>query len=811
MIMLRRLESQLPSYPTPFIGRDEDIKAIARRLCDPDCRLLTLMGPGGIGKTRLAVEIAKHLSEPDSSFVVEGLSFANGIRFVDLQPVYSAEVLITAIANALGLLLSGSEDPRDQLLNYLSAREMLLVLDNFEQLLGCIHLLADILTIAPGVKLLVTSREALNMQEEWLWQVSGLPVPELQPVRDIESYSAVQLFAERARRTRQDFSLAGQERPVTRICQLADGMPLALELAAGWTKALSCAEIADEIQRGLDFLTTNIRNIPSRHQSMQAVFDSSWCLLTTAEQQVFQRLSVFRGGFRREAAEQVAGASLSTLAGLVDKSFLRVSADGRYHVQELLRQYGEEHLDADADAKAYALSRHCAYYADFLYRREDVLRGPKQSNVLDEIGDELDNISQSWEWAVAHDLIGEIHRSMHSLYLFCHIRSQTPEGERLFRLAIKRFEHEENATLTYLLLGLLSLNAFNGSHAERHQVFRAFRLAYTYWTEDKIATLLISHWYFHDQVTLPDGYTPQFQEQALQDFLEIFRAHNQPWGVNFLLYCLGDLWSYLGKRLEEAESNCRAALNSYLQMGDDWACAWATMGLAKIFESSQRYREAFQMWQQHQDFCAGIGDQGGVVVGLASKARVAAKLQDHATARLNIAQAIETHLERGSAFNHLATVFVALILSFTSEGKHERAAELSSFFRQQAEKVSASRGVEIAEHYLVPLAQRLPQAAYDEAVERGKTLRLRTLLEQLLDELSDNAPPPLHVSSVDSLTEREREVLALVAAGHSNRQIARDLFLTLNTVKSHIHHVYGKLGVESRTQAIARARDLHLI
>ncbi len=352
----------LPLQTMPFVGRADEIVAIVRQLADPACCLLTLVGPGGMGKTRLAIEVAHHIAQTHPP--------RDGIYFVDLQPVQSGDLLVTAIANTLGILLSGGTDPRTQLTLYLKERDSLLLLDNFEQLLDSVDFLADILKAAPDIKLVVTSREALNIQEEWVWQVGGLQVPLQQPESGIESYSAVQLFVERARRSRQNFSLVGQEAFVTRTCQLVEGMPLALELAASWTKALSCAEIANEIQRGLDFLTTNKRNVLERHQSMQAVFDHSWHLLTDAERQAFPKLSVFRGGFRREAAAQVAGASLSVLAGLVDKSFLRISDSGRYDIHELIRQYSNELLEAVPDAKESAQHRHSAYYADFLYQRQ---------------------------------------------------------------------------------------------------------------------------------------------------------------------------------------------------------------------------------------------------------------------------------------------------------------------------------------------------------------------------------------------------------------------------------------------------------
>ena len=381
--------ANLPLQTMPFIGRTDEITAIVHQLTDPACCLLTLVGPGGMGKTRLAIEVAKYIAETRPP--------VDGIYYVDLQPVISGDVLMTTIANTLAILVSGSDDPRTQLLAYLNGRNSLILLDNFEQLLGSVDLLTDIVKIAPDVKLLVTSREALNIQEEWVWEVGGLQVPGLQAEASIESYSAVQLFVERARRSHQNFTLIGQETVVTRTCQLVEGMPLAIELAASWIKALSCTEIAIEIQRGLDFLTTNKRNVLERHQSMQVVFDHSWRLLTEAECQAFPRLSVFRGGFRREAAEYVAGASLAVLAGLVDKSFLRVNPDGRYDIHELIRQYAEERLDSLQDAKSEIQERHCIYFSDFLVQHQATLRSSKQATALDEIGNEMDNIRVSWE------------------------------------------------------------------------------------------------------------------------------------------------------------------------------------------------------------------------------------------------------------------------------------------------------------------------------------------------------------------------------------------------------------------------------
>jgi predicted ATPase len=320
------------------VGRTEELASLSTRLAEAACRLLTLVGPGGNGKTRLAIELARQKA-PD---------FANGVYFVALQPVSSPDRLTATIAEGIGFSFYGQDDPEAQLLSFLSERQSLLLLDNFEHLLETADLLARMLAAAPGLKLLVTSREALNLQEEWLWHVRGMHFPDADRVADIEAFSALKLFTERARRVRQDFSPEAEQSCIIRICQLVGGTPLALELAAAWLKTLPCDKIVHEIERNLDFLASNMRNIPERHRSMRAVFEQSWLLLSEDERLVLKRLSVFRGGFRQPAAEAVAGASLLTLSSLADKSLLYVDASGRFEIHELLRQFAEERLEREA-------------------------------------------------------------------------------------------------------------------------------------------------------------------------------------------------------------------------------------------------------------------------------------------------------------------------------------------------------------------------------------------------------------------------------------------------------------------------------
>ena len=367
----------LPPQVTPFVGRTAELGELARLLTDPGVRLLSIVGMGGMGKTRLALEAG----------MAQVGRFEDGVYFVPLAPLQSADAIAPTIAGALGLALRKSDEPRQQLLDHLRHKTMLIILDNWEHLLACpapgrgdgVGLVSDIIRAATNVKVLATSRVRLSVQEEHLFHLAGMDFPDWETPADALEYSAVKLFLQSARRVRPGFELAADDlKYVARICRLAEGMPLGILLAAAWVEMLTPQEIAAEMPRSLDFMATELRDVPERQRSIRAVFDYAWNSLAQREREVFRAMSVFRGGFTREAAQQVTGAGLRELMGLATKSLLHRAPTGRYEMHELLRQYGDEKLLETAEADTIR-QRHLEYYLALAEYSREAISGQRQA------------------------------------------------------------------------------------------------------------------------------------------------------------------------------------------------------------------------------------------------------------------------------------------------------------------------------------------------------------------------------------------------------------------------------------------------
>lgn len=396
-----KLIGYLPNPATPFIGRHEEIKQVVKLALDPEIHLLTLTGPGGNGKTRLSIQAAEELC----------CTFTDGVWFIPLAAVQSSQGLILAIAKGLGYsFFKGEETPREQLLDYLREKHSLLILDNFEHLMvGGRELVADILGSAQGVKLLITSRERLNLMTEQIYRVPGMHIPDQKnlanwdnPEEQAKSYSAIQFLIERARHVRPDFQVTQENlAAVTQICQLVDGSPLGIELAADWLELFPPEEIVKQISHNLDFLESEAVDVPERQRSLRAVFDTSWNMLNEEEKQAFKRLSVFRGSFSRQAAQVVSGHTMRTLLSLANKSWLQQADEGRYQLHEVLRQFGMERLEADQDEWQATRDRQAEYFATFLQVQGQALRTAGQIQALEALKTELEsNIPEAWAWLI---------------------------------------------------------------------------------------------------------------------------------------------------------------------------------------------------------------------------------------------------------------------------------------------------------------------------------------------------------------------------------------------------------------------------
>lgn len=416
----------LPLPPNPLLGRDHELAAMARIFNEPQCRLLTLTGMGGIGKTRLAIEFASLQRE----------RFPAGIHYIPLASINSADLIVPAIAEVLGFSFSGPLDLQEQLFTYLSHginQSALLLLDNLEHLLAkssaAAELVAEMLRRFPNIKFLCTSRERLNLHGEWIYELHGLPIPPSEFVDRVEDYSAAVLFKDRARQIHSEFELTEAEKPaLARICHLVEGIPLAIELAAAWVGLLSCREIAEEIEKNIDFLAVSMRDVPERHRSLKATFEHSWRLLSDAEREVLRRLSVFHGGFDRLAAEKVAGATLPLLSLLVSKSLVKRTEDGRYNLHEVIHQFAFAHLREDEPCHLETRERHCEHYLKLASEYERKLKSAFQQTAVHEMSVELDNMRAAWVWGINHEKFKALGRAVRSFGWYFEVAGLIHEG-----------------------------------------------------------------------------------------------------------------------------------------------------------------------------------------------------------------------------------------------------------------------------------------------------------------------------------------------------------------------------------------------
>jgi len=448
----------LPAQLTRFVGREAELDQIAVHLNDPDYRLLTLSGPGGVGKTRLALAAAEQMAA----------HFPDGAWFVPLIDVQEEpkeglrDRLAMAVASAMGIPFSGQDDPETELFRNLRAREALLILDSFEHLISGVDFVLEMLKQAPQIAVLVTSRARLNVQAERLVQIDGLPVPPQDDDPTTESYSSVELFVDRVKcATNTPVPDLAQ---IAQMCRLVEGMPLAIELASAWVEHLTPSEIVDNLRHDVDFLATTFRDVPERHRRLRVVFESSWRLLSGPEQHTLAQLAVFRGGFSRAAALAVTEAQQAELIGLTHKSLLQHSGSDRYALHALVRQFAAEKLEDFYPSEVN--DRHSDHYLAFVSARVDGLQGDEPQSAIAEIQAEIANVRRAWQWAViqldtgqgAIPYVAALGQCTEGLVQFYTQTGLFREGERAFRTAadkVRAIAQNDGTLSTKLLAAVL--------------------------------------------------------------------------------------------------------------------------------------------------------------------------------------------------------------------------------------------------------------------------------------------------------------------------------------------------------------------
>jgi predicted ATPase/class 3 adenylate cyclase len=431
---LDAVPNNLPVQLTDFIGRRVELAEVKGLL--GGTRMVTVLAPGGAGKTRLAIQAAADLTA----------GYPDGVFFVDLAPVETADAIVQAVAESLGLALSADEDVQAQLLTYLANKRQLLVFDNFEHLSDGAPIVTAILQAAPQVTVLTTSRSALRVTGETVFTLEGLESTWKDPEEALET-SGAGLFVDAARRARPEFTLRPDDlESLASILRLTDGMPLGIILAAAWSSLLSVREIAAEMATSLDFLETDAGDVPDRQRSVRAVFDYTWQLLSPEEQRVFTALSVFRGGFTRAAAEAVAGASLRDLAGLAAKSLVTTDPDsGRSTIHELLRQYAEAELAADPEVHGRVLDAHAAFYSDW---GGELFPPGTRLEELDALETDIDNIRRAWRHNLAIRNPEQARKLIGPLWAVYEVRGWYPSAEMLFEEALDAFDEDSGDAAT---------------------------------------------------------------------------------------------------------------------------------------------------------------------------------------------------------------------------------------------------------------------------------------------------------------------------------------------------------------------------
>lgn len=716
--------AHFPRPGSPLVGRDPEIRRLQELLEDPHARLITVTGPGGVGKTRLAVELLLRADQGG----------AKDVWFVPLVGVVDPELVPATVGQTLGLAVEEG-DRGGALRRHLHGRAGLLVLDNMEHLLEGGAFVTELLDGAPGLSVVATSREPLGLRGEWVLPLEGLEIPDGDD-EDPGSRASVRLFTTAARRMTGTLRLDQENlRTIARICRLVDGIPLAIELAAGWSRAMSLEEIEGEIQASRRFLARRFRGGPDRHGSLEATFERSWSLLNPHMQNVLSRLSVLRGGIVRSAAQEVAGASLEDLAALVDKSLLQCLSGGRYALLEVIREFAAEKLAEDPQAKADALRCHALHFARFLDGLRPGLAGPQKDDALALAAEEMENLRAAWRTASREGLLSALGPAADPLFTVYDCRGWYLEAEGAFRDALQ---------------GLPAPEDFGGDLGERTSV------------EGRLLAR-------RGAALLRLGRGPEGEpllKRALALATEIGDREEAAFALDRLSLILCEK-----ERFKEAVQLQQEALSLRRTLDDPRQVATSLNNLGSLHYAMGRHPEAREYLDECLALQRRLGDLTGEVISLQNLGQIALAQADRGTAN----DLLQASLTAARRLRHGVLTARSLLGLGTVANAHGRPVEARRYFQPALARAMQIGAESLAAEAILGMASALGrEGKASDALELVAALLAHPDLdpgnrasgERLLDHLRDALPPDVADEALKSGSLLSLREAATRVAGH---------------------------------------------
>lgn len=797
----------IPAQPTRLIGRAHEVQVVCEQLRRPDVRLLTLTGVAGTGKTRLALEVAAKLAS----------EFARGVCVVSLAVLSDPGLVTSEIARALGIRYPPHRSALESLKVALHDSELLLMLDNFEQVVNAAPRIADLLVACSGLKVLATSRASLRIRWEHEQPVLPLALPNMRRLPAAEAVGhipAVALFLDRAQAIQPDFAVtADNVAAIAEICVRLDGLPLGIELAAARTKLLSPQAILGRLERRFELLKGDAQDFPRRHQTLRNAIDWSYDLLPEPERRLFRWLAVFVGGCTLEAVERLfpdpGVAALESLTSLIDKSLLRQDRDRdrggepRVGMLETLREYGLDQLEARGELAAVR-RQHCLAYLALAETAEACLAGPEQQTWLERLEREHDNLRAALRWCIQAGEPELGARLGGALWRFWSVRGYVLEGRAwLTELRALATPSARSPAQAMILAGSGRLAFYQGDYAAARALHTENRALCQELGDRRGEALALGDLadIAHQQGDYPSAQA--LHEASLQQLRAVGDQHDVGQALNKLgltLRCLGD---YLGARrlYQEALAISQAS-------GDrGWeALVLNNLGRTAYYEGD--YGSARTLHEQSLTLRRALGDRRGIAMSLGDLGDTAQRQGDYTAARTLREESLVVwqQLQDRWGLAYVLEGFAELALVRGQTGLAVRLVGAASAMRAALTAPRSPASQQRLDELIAVARRSLGEEPFSQALRDGQAMTADDAIKRALaaDDVTqatrDVPVSPASHRELQRLSPREREVAALVARGHTNRHIAERLVIGERTVDTHVANILAKLDLVSRTQ-----------